>query len=729
MAERERVTSMANAGGKTDTETSTLRVAEALGKDVGRGIARLDPKDLTALGVAVGDVVEIAGERVTVAKAMPAYMESRGRSLIQMDGIARANAGAGLDQKVRVRKVPCVAATRVSLRPKGAGVRLQRGDPQHLGRLLEGLPLVLGDTVRATLFGSRHRDFEVVSVAPKDRCVVVQSATQIAIEGEAPKGDRPDKAPGISYEDIGGLRKEIRRVREMIELPLRFPQIFERLGIDAPKGVLLHGPPGTGKTLLARAVAHETEATFITVSGPEVIAKFYGESEAKLRGIFEQARKSAPAILFLDELDAIAPKRENVQGEVEKRVVAQLLALMDGLEARGQVIVIGATNLPNSLDPALRRPGRFDREIEIGIPDAAARHETLEIHTRGMPLGEDVDLLKLAAITHGFVGADLESLCREAAMTTLRKVMPELDFGKDELSDDVLRQLRVTMDDFRSARGEVEPSAIREVLVEVPDVAWEDVGGLEAVKRELREAVEWPLRFGALLGHAKVRSAKGILLTGPPGTGKTLLAKAAASRTGVNFISVKGPALMSKYIGESEKGVRDVFKKARQAAPTILFFDEIDAIAPTRGDGGDGSVSRRVMGQLLTEMDGIEELRGVLVMAATNRRDAIDPALLRAGRFDLILDVPPPDLEGRTRIFEIHMRGRPVAPSVSAAELAGATEGFTGADVEAVCQRAALFAVRDLVLRDGDAAEPSRLAIEQSHFAAAAEEHRLRNVV
>lgn len=719
---------MASTGGKTGSETLTLRVAEALGKDVGRGIARLDPKDLTTLGVALGDIVEIVGERATAARAMPAYMDNRGKSLIQMDGIARMNSGAGLDQKVRVRKVAAVPATRVVLRPKGAGARLQRGDPPHLGRLLEGLPLITGDTVRATLFGSRHREFVVASITPKERCVVVQAATQITVEGEAPQGDKSDKAPGISYEDIGGLRKEIRRVREMIELPLRFPQIFETLGIDAPKGVLLHGPPGTGKTLLARAVAHETEATFITVSGPEVIHKFYGESEAKLRGIFEQARKSAPAIIFLDELDAIAPKRENVQGEVEKRVVAQLLALMDGLEARGQIIVIGATNLPNSLDPALRRPGRFDREIEIGIPDAAARRETLEIHTRGMPLADDVDLGRLAAITHGFVGADLEALCREAAMTTLRKVMPELDFGRDELSDEVLQALRVTMDDFTSARTEVEASAIREVIVEVPEVAWEDVGGLESIKDELRQAVEWPLKHAALLNHAKVRTAKGILLTGPPGTGKTLLAKAAASRTGVNFISVKGPALMSKFIGESEKGVREVFKKARQAAPTILFFDEIDAIAPTRGEaGGDGNVSGRVMGQLLTEMDGIEELKGVLVMAATNRRDVLDPALLRAGRFDLLLEVPPPDSAGRAKIFEIHLRGRPVAADVSAAELAEETEGFTGADIEAVCQRAALFAVRDIVDRDGDAAEPSKLAIERRHVIAAAEEQHRRN--
>lgn len=723
---------MTSVGGRADSDVLSLRVAEALTKDVGRGIVRLDPKDLAALNVALGDVIEIAGDRTTVAKAMPAYSDSRGKSLIQMDGITRGNAGAGLDHKVRVRRVASAPATKLVLRPVAApGAARLRSDPRHVGRLLEGLPLVVGDRVRATLFGSRHRDFEVASLQPKDRACVIQAQTAITIEGEAPRADKGEAAPkagGISYEDIGGLRKEIRRVREMIELPLRFPQIFERLGIDAPKGVLLHGPPGTGKTLLARAVAHETEATFITVSGPEVIHKFYGESEAKLRGIFEQAKKSAPAIIFLDELDAIAPKRENVQGEVEKRVVAQLLALMDGLESRGQIVVIGATNLPNLLDPALRRPGRFDREIEIGIPDSNARRETLEIHTRGMPLGEDVDLAKLASITHGFVGADLEALCREAAMTTLRQVMPELDFAKGELPDEVLLSLQVTMAHFMSALAEVEPSAIREVAAEVPDVKWDDVGGLDPIKNELRQAVEWPLKYGPLLSHAKVRAAKGILLTGPPGTGKTLLARAAASQTGVNFISIKGPSLLSKFVGDSEKAIREVFKKARQAAPSILFFDEIDAIATTRSGGGaDSSVSQRVIAQLLTEMDGIEDLKGVLVMAATNRKDMLDPALLRAGRFDLLLEVPAPDAEGRAKIFTVHLRGRPLAPTVDPMELAASTAGFTGADIEAVCQRAALFAVREIIELHGDLAEPSRMSIEERHLLAAVQEHRQRN--
>ncbi|MDD5309183.1 MAG: CDC48 family AAA ATPase [Deltaproteobacteria bacterium] len=707
---------------ETSGDAVSLRVAEALGKDVGRGIARLDPKDLGRLGAEVGDILAIAGERTTVAKAMPAYSENRGKAVLQIDGITRGNAKVGVDQRVKVTRIGHAPAAKIVIRPVGELPALKRNDDtRYVGRLLEGLPLLVGDRVRATLFGSRYQDFEVVSTHPREGCVVVHPQTQIVIEAEAQKGAKP---AGISYEDVGGLRKEIRRVREMVELPLRYPQVFERLGIDAPKGVLLHGPPGTGKTLLARAVAHETEAAFMSVSGPEVIHKFYGESEAKLRGIFEQARKNAPCIIFLDELDAIAPKRENVQGEVEKRVVAQLLALMDGLEARGQVIVMGATNLPNVLDPALRRPGRFDREIEIGIPDATARSEILEIHTRGMPLDENVDLARLAAITHGFVGADLEALCREAAMTTLRSVMPEIDFASEELPYDLLLSLKVTMDHFLSALTEVEPSAIREVFVEIPDVKWEEVGGLDGAKRELREAVEWPLKYGDLLRHAGLRPVKGILLHGVPGTGKTLLAKAVASQSGVNFISIKGPALLSKFVGESERGIREVFKKARQAAPCILFFDEIDALAPVRSAGAtDSGVSQRVISQLLTEMDGVEELKGVLVVAATNRKDMLDPALLRPGRFDLLLEVPRPDARGRMQIFEVHLKGKPLAASLDNVDFAQRTEGFTGADIETVCRRAALLAVRDFIEASSEGEmDPSHLKITRERILTAIEE-------
>ena len=715
MTETKTETKQREAGG------SSFRVAEALGKDVGRGIARLDPKDLATLGVEVGDVLAVTGERTTVAKAMPAFSATRGKGLIQIDGITRANAKVGLDGRVKVSRIDHAPAARIALRRVGGVSAPERSaDTRYVGRLLEGLPLLSGDRLRATLFGSRHQDFEVVATTPRDGCVVVHPQTQLAIEGEAQAASKP---AGISYEDVGGLHKEIRRLREMIELPLRYPQIFERLGIDAPKGVLLHGPPGTGKTLLARAVAHETEASFISVSGPEVIHKFYGESEAKLRGIFDQARKDSPCIIFLDEIEAIAPKRENVQGEVEKRVVAQLLALMDGLKARGQIIVIAATNLPNLLDPALRRPGRFDREMEIGIPDAVARREILEIHTRGMPLTKDVDLARLAAITHGFVGADLEALCREAAMTTLRGIIPEIDFSSEELPYEMLVALEVTMDHFLSALAEVEPSAIREVLVEVPDVKWEDVGGLAGVKQELREAVEWPLQHADLLREAGVRSAKGILLHGPPGTGKTLLARAVASQSGVNFIAVKGPALLSKYVGESERAVREVFKKARQAAPCILFFDEIDALAPIRSVGaGDSGVSQRVMSQILTEMDGVEELKGVLVVAATNRKDMLDPALLRPGRLDLLLEVPPPDLEARTRIFEVHSRGKPVSADVEVGELARRTDGLTGAEIEMVCQRAARLAVRRFIEVRARGETPSPPTITRGDFSTAIEE-------
>jgi transitional endoplasmic reticulum ATPase len=502
----------------------------------------------------------------------------------------------------------------------------------------------------------------------------------------------------ISYEDIGGLKSQLQRIREMIELPLRYPEVFQTLGIDAPKGVLLHGPPGCGKTLIARAIAHETEANFFAVSGPEIIHKFYGESEAHLRKIFEEAGRKGPSIVFLDEIDAIAPQREKVVGDVEKRVVAQLLALMDGLTRRQNVVVIAATNIPNALDPALRRPGRFDREITIPIPDRNGRLEILEIHSRGMPLAEDVNMPRLAEITHGFVGADLEALCREAAMICLRRIMPNIDFAMNHIPYEQLTELEVHMDDFLAALREVEPSAIREVFVEIPDVRWQDVGGLEAVKQRLIEAVEWPLKYSQLFKQAGTRPPKGILVTGPPGCGKTLLAKAVATESRVNFISVKGPALLSKYVGESEKGVREVFHKARLAAPCIIFFDEIDALVPMRSSGSsDSHVAERVLSQFLAELDGIEELKGVVVLGATNRPDMLDPAVLRPGRFDALVEIPVPEEMDRREIFAVHLRGKPLAKGISPADLAGRSEGFSGADIASVCNQAALCAVRRAV--------------------------------
>jgi transitional endoplasmic reticulum ATPase len=672
-----------------------LRVAEALPKDVGRGLVRLDPQDLERLEADIGDVVEIAGQRATVARIMPAYADQRGQGLIQMDGILRANAGAGLDERVTVRRVEVQPARMLVLSPvEGLRAAPEAAQVRYLVRLLDGIPVVPGDRVRVNLFGTRAQTFTVVETTPAGP-VLIGPATAIRLAGEGTGRERGT----VTYEDIGGLHREIRRIREMIELPLRYPEVFERLGIDPPKGVLLHGPPGSGKTLIARTVAHETNAHFLHVNGPEVIDKWYGASEAHLRGIFEEARRHAPAIIFIDEIDAIAPKREEMSGDrqVERRVVAQLLALMDGLESRGHVIVIAATNIPNTLDPALRRPGRFDREIAIGVPDRDGRREILDIHTRGMPLADDVDLERLAAITHGFVGADLAALCREAAMSALRRLMPDIDFAQAQIPYEKLMALEVTMDDFLAAQAEVEPSAIREVFTEVPEVGWADVGGLEEVQRLLIEAVEWPLRHGRLFAHAGVRPPRGILLHGPPGTGKTLLAKALARESEANFIAVKGPQLLSMWVGESERGVREVFRKARQAAPCIVFFDEIDALAPRRGGGGDSQVTERVVSQFLTELDGIEDLKGVVVLAATNRLDRVDPALLRPGRFDFLVELPAPDQEARLAILGVHTRGMPLAGDVDLEALAAETEGSVGADLEGLCRRAALLAIREFL--------------------------------
>jgi len=700
--------------------TVTLKVAEARLPDAGRGLARLDPADMARLGAVPGSILQITGPRAAAAKAMPSFRDVRGRQLVQIDGITRSNAGVAIGEKISLAVVQPAAAQRIVLAPEGAHL-LRQQHVDYLARALADLPVTAGSRVRVAAFGSRAQDLRVIETLPKG-IVLIRPSTAIKVDAAG----AASAAGRVSYEDIGGLGPAIHRVREMIELPLRYPEVFARLGIEPPKGVLLHGPPGCGKTLLARAVASETNATFFSVSGPEIIHKLYGESEARLRQVFEDARRDAPSIVFLDEIDSIAPKREHAVGEVEKRVVAQLLALMDGLDPRGQIIVIGATNLPNALDPALRRPGRFDREIVIGIPDVPGRREMLEIHTRGMPIARDVDIARLAAITHGFTGADVAALGREAAMAALRRVLPDIDLDAAVLSQEQLLGLEVSMDDFASALREVEPSALREVFVEVPDVAWDDVGGLARVKQELREIVEWPVCHPELLQAARLRPPKGVLLAGPPGTGKTLLAKAMATESRANFISVKGPELISKYIGESEKGLRDVFRKARLSSPCIIFFDEIDALAPRRGTSADGHVAERVVAQLLAEMDGIEELQGVLVLAATNRVDAIDPALLRPGRFDRVIDIGLPDQRDRLAILEVHRAGRPFAPDVSLPSIAAATDGFSGADLEKLLRDAAANAVRDHLARgDGD----HTLRIDAQHVMSALEEFRRASTV
>jgi len=701
---------------KVGIKRLTLRVSEALAKDVGRGIARIDPKDMAEMDAEVGDIIQILGKRPAVAKVMPAYMEDRGKEVIQIDGIIRENAQIGLGEKAQVEKVDYKTATAIVLAPIAPSSTFAREkDSGYIGRLMEGLAVTPGDKVRVTLFGTRYQEFSVLDTNPKG-VVVIHPTTLIKMRGEKVSAK---EEVGVTYEDIGGLHKEINKIREMIELPLKYPEVFDRLGIEAPKGVLLHGPPGCGKTLIARAVASETDAYFYHISGPEVIHKFYGESEAHLRAIFEKASENAPAIVFLDEIDAIAAKREEIRGDqqVERRVVAQLLALMDGLKSRGRVIVIGATNIPNVLDSALRRPGRFDREISISIPDKNGRLEVLHIHTRGMPLASDVDLERLAEITHGFVGADLEALSREAAMITLRKIMPKIEFEADYIPYELLLELEVTMDDFTEALKEVEPSAIREVFTEIPDVKWSDVGGLEEIKRVLKETIEWPLKYSDLFKQANTNPAKGILLTGLPGTGKTLLAKAVATESGVNFISVKGPALLSKWVGESERGIREVFKKAKQASPCIIFFDEIDAIAPTRGASADSHVTERVISQLLTELDGIEELKGVVVLAASNRPDIIDPAILRAGRFDFQLELPIPDEKARLEIFKVHTEGKPLADDVNLESLAKATEGMVGSDIEAVSKRASMLAIREFINQGKK--DLTKFKISARHFSSA----------
>ena len=699
----------------------TLRVAEAEQSDVGRKIARVDPEIANQLQLSAGDALEISsmGKKTTVL-SWPAREKDRGKGLVRIDGHLRNRLDVGINDSVEIKKVQSKNALNVTLAPTEP-LRIV-GAEGYLKEYLLGSLLSTGDIIPLSIMGQRV-DLVVISTKPSGP-VLIDDSTELTVSEESQKAVQVAKeggVPSISYEDIGGIKNQVSRLREMIELPLRHPELFKRLGVEAPKGVLLHGPPGTGKTLLAKAVAHETNANFYTIGGPEIMSKYYGESEERLREIFKNAEEKAPAIIFIDEIDSIAPKREEVSGEVERRVVAQLLSLMDGMSSRGKVVVIGATNRVNALDPALRRPGRFDREIEIGVPDREGRLEILQIHTRGMPLEKDVDLGVIANMSHGFVGADLQAVAKEAAIRALRRVLPEIDLTTENIPSDKLKKIVVTMDDFLSVIKEIEPSALREVFVEVPNVNWTDIGGLAEVKQELQEAVEWPLKYQGLFDHSDATPPKGILLYGPPGTGKTLMAKAAAHESEANFISIKGPELLSKWVGESEKGVREVFRKARQAAPCIVFFDEIDAIAPARGAlGSDSHVTERVISQLLTELDGLEVLTNVIIIGATNRPDIIDAALLRPGRFDRLLYVPPPSKESRIQIFKIHTSKKPLADDVDIVSLANQTEGYTGADIAALASAAVMLALREHIAKYKDPKQADRakgeLKIHMKHF-------------
>ena len=673
-----------------------IKVAELKAGETGRGIVRLDPALMDVLSIRVGDIVQIDGSKKTVAKVLRGAPEDANLGIIRMDGSTRRNAGVSLDERVAVKKVTAKNAEKITFSPTEQ-LRLQGGE-EYLKQVLDGRAIAKGDTITLNVMGNKI-DLVVTSFSPSGEAVMICDTTEVKVSDKpaANKGD----VPKVSYDDIGGLGDAVKKIREMVELPLRHPELFKRLGVEAPKGVLLHGPPGTGKTMLAKAVAGATSSNFISIGGPEIVSKFYGESEGKLREIFKEAEENAPSIIFIDEIDSIAPKREEVTGEEERRIVAQLLSLMDGLNSRGKVVVIGATNRPNSIDEALRRPGRFDREIEIGIPDRDGRHEILMIHTRGMPLADDVDLNWLADRTHGYSGADLSALTKEAAMAALRRVLPDVDLEAEEIPREVLNKISVTKDDFKSALRDMQPSTMREVLIEKPNVKWEDIGALEEPKQELKEAVEWPLKYGKVFEHMSARPPKGILLYGPPGTGKTMLAKAVATESEANFIAVKGPEFLNKWVGESEKAVRETFRKARQAAPCVIFMDEIDSIAPERGkgNGGDDGVTERVISQMLTEMDGLESLNNVVVIAATNRPDIMDPALLRPGRFDKSIFIGPPDKDSRRSIFGIHTRGKPLADDVDLEKLADETEGCTGADISAICNEAVMNAVRRLIAK------------------------------
>ena len=670
-----------------------LKINEIPQQHVGKGRAIIDPKIIEEQNWNVGQILELTYNKKTYVKLWPASPEEYGASLIKIDGITRQNIGAGLDDKISIKSVEAANAEQITLSPteKIATDGLQEYMIyNYLNHVFSN-----GDTISLnTQMGSKIQ-FVITNTKPS-KPVIVTENTLFKLGSLTKSVD--SSVPRITYDELGGLKNEVQKIREIVELPMRHPELFDKIGVEAPKGVLLYGPPGTGKTLIAKAVAGETNAHFISLSGPEIMGKHYGESEEKIREIFTQAEENSPSIIFIDEIDSIAPKRDEVSGELEKRIVSQLLTLMDGMKSRGKVVVIAATNRPDSIDPALRRPGRFDREIEIGIPDNDGRLDILSIHTRGMPINEKVNLKQIAKTTHGFVGADLEILSKEAAMRSLRRILPEIDLEEEKISSEILQKIEISNDDFREALKEVRPSALREVQVQIPDVNWDDVGGLDELKDELREAVEWPVKHKEAYDYVDVEAPKGVLLHGPPGTGKTLIAKALAKMTESNFISIKGPELLSKWVGESEKGVREIFRKARQAAPCIIFLDEVDALVPRRGSGSsDSHVTENIVSQILTEIDGLEELHNVLIIGATNRLDIVDEALLRPGRFDRIIEVGNPDSKGRTHIFEIHTKKKPLENNVNIKKLVEMTDGFSGAEIAAITNRAALVALKRYV--------------------------------
>jgi transitional endoplasmic reticulum ATPase len=676
------------------TKGLTLRVQKAKKRDIGRNIIRIDPKTMENLNIQTGDVIGLFGKKESAGIAWPSYPQDNGLGIVRIDSRLRKNTGTSIDDTIEIRKVNANFAQNIVLAPS-IKIRTNPRLESFVKRKLNNYPVTLEDFIQISIGISREITFKVISIRPKGICIIKQETALHISEHVTEEEERG--ANYLTYEDVGGLDREIQRVREMVELPLRHPSLFKRLGIDPPKGVLLRGPPGCGKTLLARAVAHESEAHFISINGPEVMSKFYGESEKKLRKLFIEAEEKSPSIIFIDEIDAIAPKRETVTGEVERRVVAQLLALMDGLHSRGKVIVIGATNRPNSLDPALRRPGRFDREIEIKVPNEKGRREVFQIHTRNMPLDKKISLKEYSQITHGFVGADISAVCREAAMAALRRYLPRINLESEYIDPELLEEIEITVKDFDQALKEVLPSAIREVFVEIPNVKWDQVGGLEEIKQKLIEAVDWPLSHPKIFSRMGISPPKGILLYGPPGCGKTLLARAVATESKANFISIKGPELLSKWVGESEKGLREVFRKAKMAAPCIVFFDELDSMAPSRGRyTSDSGVTEKVLSQFLTELDGLEGMKDIVVIAATNRPDILDPALIRPGRIDRILLVPAPDEKGRLEILKIFTKNMPLSSNLKAKDIIDIIdEGFSGADIETLCREAAMIALRE----------------------------------